>query len=123
MNEVGYGAHPPRRQLAAYVQGELDGFDAESLEGHVARCDACSGSLAREARVEVALHQVAARASMSARRSAAGGARGARFAAGGAIAAAALLVVWLARGASPSSDAMSDAGPLSGSDAAAVDGG
>jgi len=123
MSEVRGAAHPLAWELVAYVQGELAGGDAEALETHVAACDACGASLAREARVEVAFHHVAARASASARRSSA---RSARFAAGGAIAAAALLFVWLARGAGPSADAMSDAGPLPGAagDAASlVDGG
>jgi anti-sigma factor RsiW len=46
--------------LALYVMGSLPPASTGALEEHVGRCAACAAALAREAAVEVALHEVGA---------------------------------------------------------------
>ena len=52
-------AHVPGEELALYVLGALDPGRREAVERHVFACEACSDGLAREARIEAALEQVA----------------------------------------------------------------
>ncbi|MFZ5444206.1 MAG: anti-sigma factor family protein [Myxococcota bacterium] len=47
--------------LEQYVIGALDADSVRFVEGHVAQCPACARLLQAEARVEVALHELAAR--------------------------------------------------------------
>jgi hypothetical protein len=54
--------HIEQADLAAYVMGETDAVDLEALFAHVAACDECMDRLADEARLELALHEVAERA-------------------------------------------------------------
>jgi len=51
--------HPTAVHLEHYVIGALDAADAVALEEHVARCSVCADALAREARLEVAIREVA----------------------------------------------------------------
>jgi anti-sigma factor RsiW len=52
--------HVKGEDLALYVIGALDAQGMEAVERHVSSCDECAEGLAREARVEAALEQVAA---------------------------------------------------------------
>jgi predicted anti-sigma-YlaC factor YlaD len=96
--------HATREELALYVMGALDGARSGAVEDHVAQCGACAEALADEARVELALGEIARRAEASspaivvpvaglraarARRDLAGGVAG-------ALAAAAAIVLALA---------------------------
>ena len=51
--------HPSRLDLERYLVEELGAFRAHEIEAHVVACERCSAVLAEEARVEVALHEVA----------------------------------------------------------------
>jgi anti-sigma factor RsiW len=53
--------HPIRAEFEDYVQGLLPAEGVTAFEAHVASCDACTDTLAREARLELGLEQVAAR--------------------------------------------------------------
>ncbi len=53
-------AHVGAADLAGYFRGLLDEEEARALEEHCAGCDRCATELQTEARVEVALHEVAA---------------------------------------------------------------
>jgi anti-sigma factor RsiW len=107
------GAHVGSEELAFYVIGALGPAERDAVERHVFACDVCAERLAREARLEAALEQVAALANERplapvvpiaaasrpverARLAAAG--RGSRWAGGvaGALAAAAAVVLVLA---------------------------
>jgi anti-sigma factor RsiW len=52
--------HVKGEDLALYVIGALDARGMEAVERHVSSCEECAEGLAREARVEAALEQVAA---------------------------------------------------------------
>lgn len=54
--------HPVRSEFEDYVQGLLGPEATAAFEAHVARCDACSAALSREAAVELALEEVAEQA-------------------------------------------------------------
>jgi hypothetical protein len=93
--------HPSQDDLALYVMGALDGEPAARLEAHVPTCAACASALAREARLEVALHDVGAslaepRGSRSGRATRPLG-RAAIVAVGFSVAIAAGYLVWIAR--------------------------
>lgn len=62
--------HPASSDVALFVHGELDGARRARFEAHVAQCGACAEQLAGEARLELALFEVASAppARMSARR-------------------------------------------------------
>lgn len=51
--------HPSRRDLELYIVEELGTSRASEVEAHVVACERCSAVLAREARVDVALGEVA----------------------------------------------------------------
>jgi anti-sigma factor RsiW len=51
--------HPTAHQLERYVIGALDAPDASAVEEHVASCPSCAAALACEARLEVAIREVA----------------------------------------------------------------
>lgn len=51
--------HPSRRDLELYIVEELGSSRACEVEAHVVACERCSAALAREARVDVALGEVA----------------------------------------------------------------
>src|SRR5262249_21294059 len=57
MTTVTAKRHLPHDELEGYVTGTLARARADALEAHVAACAACAEALAREARVEVALHE------------------------------------------------------------------
>jgi hypothetical protein len=93
--------HPSKDDLALWVMGALDPEPAARLEAHVPTCAACAAMLAREARLEIALHEVGAslpepRASGSVRTMRPFG-RAAVVAVGVAVAVAAGYLVWIAR--------------------------
>lgn len=52
--------HPTADELELYVTDMLAGHRASEIEDHVIECERCAGALAAEARLEVALEQVAA---------------------------------------------------------------
>ena len=52
--------HLDDAEITAWAAGELDSPDLERLEAHADACDACAERLSRGARVEMALHEVAA---------------------------------------------------------------
>jgi len=47
-----------RRQLSAYLDGELTPADAEEVRAHLARCEACGAELARLQSVKVLLRRL-----------------------------------------------------------------
>ncbi|MGE0789923.1 MAG: hypothetical protein AB7S26_29890 [Sandaracinaceae bacterium] len=49
--------HPSRDAIAAFLEA---GEGTDELERHLSECDACAELLAREARIEETLHEVAA---------------------------------------------------------------
>jgi len=51
--------HPTASELERYVIGAHESADALRLETHVARCATCATALAREARIELKLQEVA----------------------------------------------------------------
>jgi anti-sigma factor RsiW len=55
-------SHVDGDDLALYVLGALDGHRLDAVEAHVMACEACAAELAREARLEAALEEVARRA-------------------------------------------------------------
>jgi anti-sigma factor RsiW len=102
--------HPDATELAAFVAGELAGPPLARFEAHIASCDDCAAQLAREARIELALIELAA--APAARRR-----RGLRAAVGAVViaaAAAALLVVRLDRAQLESSPWLASASCESG---------
>jgi hypothetical protein len=60
--------HVDEDDLALYVMGALEGRRLDAVEAHVMACEACAAGLAREARLEAALDEVAARAGAHGRR-------------------------------------------------------
>jgi len=54
--------HIAKEQLEKYVMGSAEPAEDARLEAHVAACPACAKALAREARLEETLYEVAARA-------------------------------------------------------------
>jgi hypothetical protein len=71
MSDRSNSLHIGSRELALYVIDALDAEQKDTVERHVLACDACADGLAREARVEAALEQVARMARVDVRRSAA----------------------------------------------------
>ena len=55
-------SHVDVDDLELYVLGALDGDRLDAVEAHVMACEACAAALAREARLEAALDEVALRA-------------------------------------------------------------
>jgi hypothetical protein len=82
--------HPDLGELEQFVLGELVGPALERFEAHVVACDACSARLAAEARLEVALVELASLPPAAQR-----GRLRTRLATGAAIAAAAGLLLVL----------------------------
>jgi hypothetical protein len=83
--------HLSTELIEEYVIGALEGDSARFVEAHVEGCEACAALLAKEARLEAALHQVADLSnvvSLSAKRR-----RRWPLAAAGAVLAAGLVVV------------------------------
>ncbi len=54
--------HPSAEALAMFVRGDDAALDVADLEAHVARCPSCADRLRREARLEVALEDLAEQA-------------------------------------------------------------
>jgi hypothetical protein len=52
-------SHPTRDELELYAMGAREELPVEALEGHLAGCDVCSAVIAREARLELALLELA----------------------------------------------------------------
>jgi anti-sigma factor RsiW len=63
MRDPKSGLHVATGDLALYVLGGLEGARLDEVEAHVLSCEACAARLAREARLEVALGEVALRVS------------------------------------------------------------
>jgi hypothetical protein len=55
----GLGTHVADAELSLYVIDGLEPERKDAIESHVLECEACAGALAREARVESALEEVA----------------------------------------------------------------
>ncbi len=95
-------AHASSSDLESYVRGALGPSRARAVEAHCASCGGCGEALRREAAVEMAMYEVAARRHAGARRRGVPGA--AMRAVGVALAVAAAAVLML----SPSSAAHRD---------------
>jgi len=80
--------HLKPEQLEAWAVGTLPDADAKALEAHADGCDACAALLKREAKLEVALTELAQRSPRPSRRR--------RTAVGAAVAVAALAAAALA---------------------------
>jgi len=86
--------HPTVEELELYVADELSGSRATEIEDHAAGCDACGVALAAEARLELALEQIAGfRAEHDVVPMAPGRSRSRSIVGAALMAAAALLVV------------------------------
>ncbi len=90
-------SHLSRDDLALYVMGALEPEPSAALEQHVAACSACAAALAREARLEVALHEVGASLERPRARPTRSIRRAAIAALAGAGALAAGYLAWIAR--------------------------
>jgi hypothetical protein len=53
------GEHPHEQAFVDFVMGTIEPAESHALEAHVSRCEACAARLAREAKVELALAEVA----------------------------------------------------------------
>lgn len=52
-------SHPTEEELGLYAMGAGEDLPVDMIERHVAQCDACAAAVAREARLELALFELA----------------------------------------------------------------
>jgi hypothetical protein len=89
--------HATSAELELYVLGALAGKQAERVEAHCVRCDACAAALAGEARLETAFEQVAVRSMQASTARATRATRAAAYGAAGLLAMAAAVALWIGR--------------------------